>query len=300
MRLRERLRKHLRKLESDKHVLWRVGTSGWSYPPRSGPGTWTGVFYPLRKTDELQFYSKYFNTVEINSTFYRPCTPTTAQGWAERTPSNFEFTVKIWQKFTHTREDVTLEDVAVFQQGIAPIVAAGKLGSVLFQFPASFHCDDATRDRLRTLLSMFEAYPKAVELRHRSWDDNLDILNETNAVPAFIDEPKFRDSTHQSLHGRGGIFYVRLHGRRAGKWWSHDHRDERYDYLYSPEEIHKHATRLQAAAAEQKIQKAYIFFNNHPGAKAVVNASMLNAELGLPTEPLPESLVSKFPELAGG
>src|ERR1044071_6419879 len=114
MRLREHLRKHLRKLESDKHVLWRVGTSGWSYPPSSGPGTWTGVFYPLRKTDELRFYSRYFNTVEINSTFYRPCSAKTASGWADKTPENFEFAVKAWQQFTHKKEDLNPSDIEIF------------------------------------------------------------------------------------------------------------------------------------------------------------------------------------------
>jgi uncharacterized protein YecE (DUF72 family) len=285
-------------LESDSHGIWRVGTSGWSYPPRSGSGTWTGVFYPLRKTDELQFYSRYFNTVEINSTFYRPCAPSTAAGWAQRTPSDFEFTVKAWQQFTHSRDEIAQADVDVFSEGLAPIADSGKLGCLLFQFPASFHCDDATRDRLRALMQLFDQYPKAVELRHRSWDDHMDVLDDSNAVPVFIDEPKFRDSTRQTLRAREGILYVRFHGRRAMKWWSHDHRDERYDYLYTKEEIHKHAGRLQTAASEHKVRKAYVFFNNHPGAKAVVNAVMLQGELGIaPGAPLPESLLEKFPEI---
>jgi uncharacterized protein YecE (DUF72 family) len=286
-------------LENDNRRIWRVGTSGWSYPPRSGAGTWTGVFYPLRKTDELQFYSRYFNTVEINSTFYRPCAPATAEGWAQRTPSDFEFTVKVWQRFTHTRDAILQEDVDVFKEGLTPLVAAQKLGRILFQFPASFHCDDETRDRLRALLGIFEDYPKAVELRHRSWDENLEILDDTNTVPVFIDEPKFRDSRRQSLRGRDEVLYVRFHGRQAGKWWSHEHRDERYDYLYSEEEIRKHASRLQVAASEQQIQKAYAFFNNHPGAKAVVNAVMLRTELGVPiAEQLPDGLIAKFPQIA--
>jgi len=252
----------------------------------------------LRKTDELQFYSRYFNTVEINSSFYRPCAPSTAAGWAQRTPSDFEFTVKAWQQFTHSRDEIAQKDVDVFREGLTPIADSGKLGCLLFQFPASFHCDDATRDRLRALMQIFEQYPKAVELRHRSWDDNMDVLDDTNAVPVFIDEPKFRDSTRQALRGKEGILYVRFHGRRALKWWNHDHRDERYDYLYTKEEIHKHAGRLQAVASEQRIRKAYVFFNNHPGAKAVVNAVMLREELGIAAnEPLPDSLLEKYPEI---
>lgn len=285
--------------ESDNKRVWRIGTSGWSYPPRTGGGSWTGVFYPLKKVDELQFYSRYFDTVEINSTFYRPCSPKTAESWARRTPASFEFTVKAWQQFTHSHEPLLPADIATFKEGIAPLEAAGKLGSILFQFPTSFHCDDDTRDRLRALLHDFGNYPKAVELRHRSWDEHLDILDEANAVPVFIDEPKFRDSTRQKLQGRGAILYVRFHGRQAEKWWHHEHRDERYDYLYSPKEIHTHAGRLQTAVEEQAIQKAYVFFNNHPGAKAVVNAVMLRKELGLTMkEPLPETLVKAFPAVA--
>jgi uncharacterized protein YecE (DUF72 family) len=283
--------------ESDNTRVWRIGTSGWSYPTRSGRGTWTGVFYPLKKVDELQFYAVYFNTVEINSTFYRPCSPKMAEGWVRRTPEDFEFTVKVWQQFTHNREAILPADIALFKEGIDPIAAAGKLASILFQFPTSFHCDDGTRDRLRSLLQRFEDYPKAVELRHRSWDEHLDVLDECNTVPVFIDEPKFRESTRQSLHGRGGAIYVRFHGRQGDKWWSHEHRDERYDYLYSPKEIQTQAERLRTVVANEAIQRAYIFFNNHPGAKAVVNAVMLRRELGVPpaAEPLPESLVKAFP-----
>jgi uncharacterized protein YecE (DUF72 family) len=92
--------------------------------------------------------------------------------------------------------------------------------------------------------------------------------------------------------------YVRFHGRQAEKWWHHEHRNERYDYLYSREEIRTHASRLRTVAAAQPIRKAYTFFNNHPDAKAVVNAAMLRAELGLPlSEQLPDSLINAYPVL---
>jgi uncharacterized protein YecE (DUF72 family) len=135
-------------------------------------------------------------------------------------------------------------------------------------------------------------------LRHRSWDDNLDVLDDTKSVPVFIDEPKFRDSTRQRLGSRGGVLYARYHGRQADKWWRHDHRNERYDYLYTKDEIQPQAERLKTVAGEQSIQKAYIFFNNHPVAKAVVNAVMLRKELGVPVDvELPETLKAAFPEL---
>src|SRR5215467_6109875 len=84
----------------------RIGTSGWSYP--SGKGTWNGVFYPPPRRrpkgfDELAFYAEHFDTVEINSTFYGQPRAEVSRGWARRTPSGFEFSVKLYQKFTHPR-----------------------------------------------------------------------------------------------------------------------------------------------------------------------------------------------------
>ena len=285
----------------DNTGAWRIGTSGWSYPASAGPGTWTGVFYPLKKTDELRFYSRYFNTVEINSTFYRPCSAKTAESWVGRTPDDFEFTIKAWQQFTHARSPLSREEIEEFRQGIAPLGEAGKLGAILFQFPASFHCTDDAIDRLRALLDAFEGYTAVVELRHRSWGDYMDELIQMNAVPAFIDEPKFHDSIRQALGLHRGMLYLRFHGRNAGKWWRHEHRSERYDYLYSKEEIESYAGRLKEMSADKIIRKAYIFFNNHPGAKAVANAVLLRALLDVPVEELlPQTLVDAFPDLKIG
>jgi len=290
------LAKRLFNEPDDNASAWRVGTSGWSYPPSTGPGSWTGVFYPLTKTDELKFYSRYFNTVEINSTFYRPCAPKTAEGWARRTPDGFEFTVKAWQEFTHKKDLWLPTDVPQFKEGVAPLLDSGKLGCLLFQFPASFRATPETKDRLKRLLGEFDAYTKAVELRHRTWDENFDLLLEFGAVPAFIDEPKFRDSIRQELGATGGVLYLRFHGRHAQKWWRHEHRNERYDYLYSPEEIRPYAIRLKEVVNEKAIQKAYIFFNNHPNAKAVANAVMMRAELDIPVE---AELPDRFKQIYG-
>ena len=286
----------------DNTGAWRVGTSGWSYPPNTGPGSWTGVFYPFSKTDELKFYSRYFNTVEINSTFYRPCSAKTAESWVKRTPVDFEFTVKAWQEFTHKKGEWTVEAVKEFKEGILPLVEANKLGCILFQFPASFRQSPEAMDRLESLLGLFEDYPKAVELRHRSWEDILPRLSPFNAVPAFIDEPKFKDSIRQDFEYVAGPFiYLRLHGRKFDKWWRHEHRNERYDYLYTSDELRPYAIRLKSVLENKEIQRAYIFFNNHPGAKAVANAVMMRAQLDVPLKiELPDTLLEKYPELKSG
>jgi len=280
--------------------VWRVGTSGWSYPPSTGQGSWTGVFYPLSRTDELKFYSRYFNTVEINSTFYRPCAPKTAESWAKRTPEDFEFTVKAWQQFTHAKAQWTPADVEEFQSGIQPLIEAGKLGCVLFQFPASFRNSPETLDRLKSLLERFRDSPKAVELRHASWNEAWPALQSFGAVPAFIDEPKFKDSIRQEFEPEAGRFlYLRFHGRKFDKWWRHEHRNERYDYLYKPEELQPYVVRLKSVLDNKAVQRAYIFFNNHPNAKAVANAVMMRAQLDIPIrQELPARLVKAFPELS--
>ena len=203
----------------------RIGTSGWNYP--TGRGTWNGVFYPAsrgrpRDFDELAFYAEHFDTVEVNSTFYGQPRIEVCQGWAERTPPHFEFSVKLYQKFTHpkmfvnrmakslpagVRGDSELlqtlarpsqSDLDEFRRGVEPLVASGKLGTLLAQFPASFKDAPASRDYLAHLLRAFAGHRVAVELRHRSWSDRvadtISLLNEFQAAWVQIDEPKFRFS----------------------------------------------------------------------------------------------------------
>ena len=108
-----------------------VGTSGWSYP--KGEGTWNGHFYPKGTKDELSFYSEIFNTVEINTSFYRPLNPGYAFNWVKKVPAGFLFTVKLWQKFTHPNmycessgEEavISLDDIDMFHRSMEPLVKA--------------------------------------------------------------------------------------------------------------------------------------------------------------------------------
>ena len=287
----------------------RIGTSGWNYP-LTGYGPWTGVFYPLKqgqkipgtkdKFDELSYYADRFDTVEINNTFYRPPAVKTAQSWVDRTPPGFEFSLKLFQQFTHKRE-VSQEDVDVFKRGIDPLAAADKLGALLCQFPASFKRDDASVEYLTWLLETFVDYRLAVELRHRSWSDDfaptLKLLNEHDAAFVQIDEPKFNTSIRQNqLPNITSFYYLRAHGRNWKKWWHHEHKDERYDYLYKPGEIQAFAETLKAV--KKIVRKAYGYMNNHADAKSVANAIELKHVLG---DPIPEDLhpemLTRYPTL---
>jgi uncharacterized protein YecE (DUF72 family) len=289
----------------------RIGTAGWSYP--SGRGTWKGLFSPRKRGDELSFYAEHFDTVEVNSSFYGPPTAATAKKWSERTPPGFEFALKLYQKFTHPEMfakatgkdpfDLTQADVDEFRRGIAPLAEAGKLGPVVAQFPASFRSDAASRDYLAWLLEAFREHALAIELRHKSWSDERhatdDLLASAGAALVQIDEPKFRDSIRQTFKPNvPGFFYMRLHGRNAATWWKHKAMEDRYDYLYSDDELKPIAEAVREAGRAAK--KAYVYMNNHFAAKAVANAAILKHQLGLelPGE-YPPGLVDRYPMLEG-
>ncbi len=294
-----------------------VGTSGWNYP--TGRGTWNGVFYPSRRPkgfDELAYYAERFDTVEVNSTFYRVPEPAQSEGWIRRTASTFLFAVKLYQKFTHpdmylsragvTGWDLSRADVDQFRRGIDPLADAGRLAALLVQFPPSFHAEPDMRTYLDWLLRAFAGYPVAVELRHRSWSDAAKAtraqLASARAAWVLIDEPKFDSSIRQSIDGledpAAPLAYARLHGRNAAAWWEHDEAEDRYDYLYSPEELQPFATAAQAAAPVKK--RVLVYFNNHFSAKAVANAAVLKHELGQPLPgDYPPEMIARYPALAG-
>jgi uncharacterized protein YecE (DUF72 family) len=305
----------------------RIGTSGWNYP--SGRGTWNGIFYPPSKHrakdfDELAFYAEHFDTVEVNSTFYGQPRANVSKSWADRTPRNFEFSVKLYQKFTHPRmfeatlrrsmhtpegHDTAIRELAkpnaadldAFRHGIEPLASAGKLGALLAQFPPSFKSGAAERDYLMHLLQALHDYPVAVELRHRSWSDGfadtIGLLNDAHAAWVQIDEPKFRFSIRQNrLPNVKGFYYMRLHGRNAKEWWKHDKSEDRYNYLYSAEELTEITE--TAAAARQLVKKAYLYTNNHFSAKSVANAAMIKRQLEQPINgEYPPEFAAAYPQL---
>ena len=290
--------------------MLRIGTSGWNYP--TGKGSWNGIFYPLpedreRGFDELRFYAERFNTVEVNSTFYGQPRANAALGWVKRTPDDFEFAVKLYQKFTHPNMSidpgpVTQADVDAFKGGIEPLAAAGKLGPLLIQFPASFQRSQEAIDYVRWLLKAFDGYPLAVELRHRSWSDapeTAQLIYAHHAAWVQIDEPKFPSSIRQDLKGPpADFYYLRLHGRNAKEWWDHAESEDRYNYFYSAKELEPIANKVRDVRA--MIKKAYLFLNNHFSAQSVANAVTLKKMLDEPIKGrMPAEFVERFPDLAG-
>jgi uncharacterized protein YecE (DUF72 family) len=278
-----------------------IGTSGWSYP--KGEGTWTGYFYPTGKINELEYYSQFFNTVEINSSFYRPPNPGYVYNWTRRVPKDFLFTVKLWQKFTHPKmyEEATgreavisREDVDLFNHSIEPLYKSGKLGALLAQFPPSFKNDSHGQQILNAVIRTFGQYRLAVELRHRSWSDNKDItqvLRRNNVAWVQIDEPKFQSSVSEELPLTSDMAYFRFHGRNKEMWWKGDS-ETRYKYLYSPEEIDELVNGVKAAGEQTDL--LFAFFNNHWQGYAPRNAVDMMRTLELPVNELPVQI--KLPE----
>jgi uncharacterized protein YecE (DUF72 family) len=290
-----------------------IGTSGWSYP--KGKGAWDNVFYPpkLADKDKLAYYAQYFNTVEINSSFYRPPNKIAARAWAARVPDNFRFTVKLWQKFTHPKmfEQATGDkwqvadaDFEVFNEGIGPLAEAGRLGALLAQFPASFRPDASSVDYLEALIRRMRGagFGLAVELRHREWTEAEEartirsFMEEQGVAWVMIDEPRFRTSI-RDVPLTSATAYFRFHGRNYKQWWSHGESEDRYNYLYTPEEQRHLAADVRELASQTS--ETYAFYNNHYGAKAVVNAVELQRLLDQPVQQaLPDSLQQLYPSAA--
>jgi len=271
-----------------------VGTSGWSYP--KGEGTWTGHFYPSGKINELEYYSQFFNTVEINSSFYRPPNPGYVYNWAKRAPQGFLFTIKLWQKFTHpgmykeaTGEEAAISqsDVDLFNRSIEPLVKYGKLGALLAQFPPSFKNDGYGQQILGAVIRTFSQYRLAIELRHSSWSDDENtakLLKENNVAWVQIDEPKFQSSIAAEVPLTSDLAYFRFHGRNKEMWWKGDS-ESRYRYLYSPQEIDELSGKVNRAAEQTKL--LFAFFNNHWQGYAPRNAIDMMKNLKMPVKEPP-------------
>ncbi len=253
-----------------------IGTSGYAYDD------WKGPFYPpdLDPKEYLAFYARHFSFTEVNSTYYRQPSPFMLKRLAEKTPEGFLFAVKAYQGITHERQG--LDDARTFRRALAPLEDAGKLACVLLQFPNSFRPGPENRAYLRHAIEVMEGVPVAVEFRHRGWvqgEEGFSLLSELGAGFVCVDEPQLSSLVPPVVRATGSVGYVRFHGRNREKWWQHEQPYERYNYLYSEEELREWVPRLQEL--ERQTGRTFVAMNNHYQAKAVVNARMLQGLLGL-------------------
>jgi len=336
-----------KRLRTQRPAEVRIGPAGWSYTD------WAGYVYPTRRPKgfhEATYLAQFFDTIEINTSFYGPMRADHAKLWVERVSANprFLFTAKLWQKFTHDPVS-TREDERIVRKGFDVLRRAGKLGAVLAQFPFSFHRNAENMVGLTVLLQRFADYPLAVELRHASWNDAevFALLREHGAAFCNIDQPiigrsieprdgpigfersgsdgKIQRREAEDAKDRGEasvadsefdpglppeakqspsrfevapIGYIRLHGRRYDTWFNDDPAIpsfERYNYLYSTEELTPWARRIRNESAQA--QKVFAVTNNHYLGKGVVNALQLLSMLKGAKVNVPDPLRVKYPEL---
>lgn len=259
----------------------RFGVAGWDYKD------WWGVVYPPsrpRGFDPLAYLARYFDTVEINSTFYRPADPRAAARWSKRVAhnSNFKFTVKLWQRFTHQRDTAwSPQEASLVREPLEVLAEAGRLGCLLAQFPWSFKRTLESREWLGDLVAAFGDFPLAVEVRHSSWNvpEFYASLAERGVGVVNIDQPVFKNSIQPGARVTADIGYIRLHGRNYENWFSENAEShERYDYLYSAAELRPWVERIHEVA--ERARETYVIANNHYRGQAAVNAAMLRKLYG--------------------
>ena len=216
--------------------LIRIGPAGWSY------ADWAGIVYPRsrsRRFHEAEYLSQFFDTIEINTSFYQPLQPETVRSWIGRVSHNprFLFTAKLWKRFTHERDGGREEERAV-KCGLKPFADENKLGALLLQFPWSFKWSRENREYLGALVMQFLEYPLVLEVRHSSWNraEAFDLIGDLGIGFCNIDQPIVGKSLAPTAEAIGPVGYVRLHGRNYNQWFGASEPHERYNYLYSMKE----------------------------------------------------------------
>ena len=269
-----------------------VGTAGWSYKD------WEGTVYPPHgsKFDHLAYLSHYFDTIEVNSSFYRIPPPTHAKSWVRRVAANdrFQFTAKLYRGFTHAPDQLAPDDAEAFKRFLDPLAEAGRLGALLIQYPWSFKEGEGRVDNLFDVVRQFRDYPLAVEVRHSSLqsEEFLARLREAGVAFVNIDQPLFADSVKPSAIETAPLAYFRFHGRNYQKWFAHAESWERYDYLYSAAELRPWIEKINRL---EKAEKVFVVTNNHFRGQAAVNAVEIKRGLGQKGE-VPPQLAETYPD----
>ena len=275
----------------------RVGTCSWADEALSK------YFYPpkLPAKERLAWYAQSFDTVEVDSTYYRLPAESMVEGWAERTPPGFTMHVKAFGLMTRhpvkaetipddLRAEMPLDErgrvdrpsrelrgevFRRFLQALEPLRRDGKLGGILFQFPSYVVFKDRSFDYLEWARDQLGNDEMLVEFRHRSWLDEenraetLSFLERIGATYVTVDAPK-SDTAKNLIPTVAAVTsptaYVRFHGRNLGTWNKRgSSAAERFDYLYSEEELAEWVPTLRELAGQAK--QAFAFFNNNATAQ---------------------------------
>ena len=263
----------------------------------------------------MKFYSHFFDCVEINSTYYRHFSPAVAEKWLKEVEGNpeFEFIVKLFKNFTHGAREINSEfynDKQAVKNFILPFTERKKLAGLLIQFSEFFPATDKSRSYLSFLIEEFSDVKIFLELRHNSWyrSTNKEFLNSLNASVVAVDQPVLKNMVGFTTEIVGETGYFRLHGRNYEKWkesrealtsgvtFDDLQRNERYNYLYSNEELDEIEKKIRTV--KERCERTYVILNNHPLGKAAANALELIRRLkGNEKVRVPSTILKFFPEL---
>jgi uncharacterized protein YecE (DUF72 family) len=240
----------------------RVGCSGWMYD------SWRGRLYPEREPKRrwLELYSEQFDTVEVNSTFYRLARQEAVEGWVSQTPTDFLFSVKASRYLTHVRRLRGIEEgIRRFYEPIEPLMDAGRLGPVLWQLPENFRRDD---ERLSGLLKLLDGAPSSrhtIEFRHASWfaPEVMSMLRAHGVALTIGDHPKRPFQTYEATTD---WMFIRFHYGVRGRTGN-----------YSATEIGEWAERIRRWRRRESI---YVYYNNDWNGYAPANAKLMLRRLG--------------------
>ena len=254
----------------------RLGCSGWSYEDWKD-----GKFYKkgISGKEMLTYYAGTFNTVEIDSTFYRlPPNLFVTKGWVKRTPKDFIFSLKLPKQITHVKDrgEITEDDLQPFYEIVVkPLEQGKKLGPILIQFPASFKQDYSILEKFFSLLPTHYSY--SVEFRHLSWLEDLgktlELLSKYQIAFCIVSETIMPPITEITTD----FTYIRWHGLNEPK----DGKYLNYNYTYTEEQLNEWVPIIKTLADQVKI---FGYFNNHPNGQAPTNCNQIKKLLGFKPE----------------
>jgi uncharacterized protein YecE (DUF72 family) len=273
---------------------YHLGCSGWNYGDKPDKGGWLDIFYPTKDTKRLKYYSEFFNTVEMDFIFYEEFYSKMNKGLffgvVKTTPQDFEFSIKVPERIIHRKKlDINRDVIADFKEfldKISPLYNTEKLGAILIQLPPSFSIE-----YFNTLEKFLENIPRkpneenekennvpdekinkdyqyAIEFRHPSWNTEgpLDLLKHHNIANVVTDSPEKENLSFlsNSIVTSKEHSFIRFHGRNttSGRYW--------YNYLYSKKELEPGVSKVKKIKNQTKDLR--IYFNNHYGGKAIINA----------------------------
>jgi uncharacterized protein YecE (DUF72 family) len=293
----------------------RVGTASWTdhepfYPPEYNRSD--------KKAYRISYYARFFSLVEVDSTFYSLQPVRNFAMWADRTPDDFLFNVKAYGELTwHHRDDAkeiitpAAETFAQFSAMLEPLRKVDKLGAILFQFPPWFIFGPEQLEYLATVREMLPNETIAVEFRHRSWVEGANAqetkaaLTDSQLAYVAVDEPQVGSGSMPPIVMLTNPHYsmVRFHGRNRAMWYGKNLKSsrDRFDYLYTREELAPWAARIQRIAEALQGSEVHVITNNNASNYSIANAFDMQELLGLTVaggEVIPDPVAQTLAERA--